>query len=160
MTGSFKVKWWATNSLSELFALDLYITDTIEFFPRHSYKNKDFLHEYLVEKGHSPAYIAANIGCSRQSVTSYALLYGIPIPKDDDSSGRQNISYGKRRVNGVVVEHLGEQRIVRRVLDLRKSGFTLLKIATYLNKQGVPTKKNGSKWFPMSVLKVVKKYEK
>ena len=118
------------------------------------------LHEYLVGKGHSAAYLAARIGCSRQSVSKYAELFGIPVPSNKPEDHRGNVSYGRRKVNGVVIDHLGEQRVVHRILELREQGFPYSKIADYLNKMGVPTKKTGNKWFAMSVRRVVEKFKK
>lgn len=73
---------------------------------------------------------------------------------------RANPPYGKRKVNGVLVDHLGELKLIKRILELREDGLSYEKIADYLNKANIPTKKEGSRWFASTIHKIVKDNKK
>lgn len=62
--------------------------------------------------------------------------------------------YGFDRIGKMFVENEREQLILMRILDLRKLGTSLKKIADTLNARGILAKRGG-KWFPSTVKSVL-----
>jgi len=151
-------KWWEQGTSSELFSLDLYVSDFIDFRQEVLYKNKLFLQENLLKKGKSILYLAKEIGCSRHTLNNHVKQLSIEIPPP--KSSRRNPHYGQKRVKGQLVEHLGERRVIEMVLRLNREGLSLPQICRYLESLGIPTKKNKLNWAPSQVWRILKNYKK
>ena len=74
------------------------------------------------------------------------IRFGIPLRERQEKGHPSNLDYGKRVVNGHRIEHLAEQRVIQTIIDLRNEGLSYAKIADFLTKIGVPTKKKGQGW--------------
>ncbi|MDJ0695880.1 recombinase family protein [Mastigocoleus sp. MO_188.B34] len=62
--------------------------------------------------------------------------------------------FGKKSVNGELVENSQEQQIIELIRRHHKSGKSLPQIANWLNLQGYTTKR-GKQWQPVSVKRVL-----
>jgi DNA invertase Pin-like site-specific DNA recombinase len=60
------------------------------------------------------------------------------------------IPYGYDRVGSLLIENDEEQKVKKRMKDLKKGGMSLNAIASLLNSEGVRTKKSG-KWYASTV---------
>jgi|GEM_PF-2944981 len=154
----------ASSKLSELFTHELYGIDIVEFLRRPLYRDRGFLHACFVEKSESPRYIAKKIGCSistiNNTLNSMDLLRYEITESNHTLLSRGNPPYGKKKIKGVLVDHLGERKVLKRILELRNDGVSYNNIAKYLNKLKVPTKKKQGEWCAATIQKIVKIYRK
>lgn len=78
--------------------------------------------------------------------------YGI-----DQEKGNLGIApYGWDWIDKKFTENLQEQTVLREIFELYKSGWRYKRISSYLNKRGIPSKQ-GSKWWPNSIRKIIKR---
>lgn len=96
--------------------------------------------------------IAAEFLSSKEAVRVGLLSAGIPLRKQSKPHGRQSqVKYGQRRIQGKIVDHKKEQKIITSVQQMWEQGLSLRQIAKNLSAMGVPTKCNGQKWHPEMV---------
>ncbi len=65
-------------------------------------------------------------------------------------------SFGWKKVSGQLIEHKGEQNIIKLILELRERGLSNPKIALELNNKNYKTKLKKS-WTKSTIQEVVKK---
>jgi len=119
-----------------------------------AYKDKALLHEKYVMEGHSPAEIAAQIFCSRQSVSKHLKLFGIPLRDEDRGlTGAHVFGYKLKRYRAIL--HKREQLAIQKMQEFRRQGLSFEKIAQVLNAAGIPTKRRTTKWHAMSVRQIL-----
>ncbi|MFZ8934382.1 MAG: recombinase family protein [Bacteriovoracaceae bacterium] len=53
------------------------------------------------------------------------------------------LRYGQRKIKWRIVPHLEEQKVIKKILNLKDEGYSQRYIATYLNLKKVKTKRNG-----------------
>ena len=87
------------------------------------------------------------------------LLDKAPIKEKKERSPRCIVSNGKKKIKGVLVDHLAERKVIKRMLEPRMDGLSYQKIANYLNLTKVPTKKNEGEWHAMVVSRIIKMCE-
>lgn len=137
-------------------AKNLSIISTIQATPL--YRNEEFLRQMFLEKQLSTRQIAREI-CSARSTVKEALC-GFGIPLRPEEAARQlnkgQLAFGERMINGKAVRHAAEQRVLARMVELRRSGASYGKITDWLNTKGVPTKNRASKWDRPTVYKVLR----
>ena len=68
------------------------------------------------------------------------------------------IRFGEKLVRGQRVPHLGEQKIIKEILDLRASKKSLRAIASFLNEKSIPSKL-GKKWNKTTVGEIIKRHQ-
>lgn len=91
--------------------------------------------------------ISREIGCCRSSISKYMAEYDIPVRDVEDTNyKKKQMAYGEKVVNGLVVPHLGEQKVIDKMKELRAAGNSYGKIATWLNVQSVQTKNGRCHW--------------
>lgn len=121
-----------------------------------AFKDKALLHQKYVVEGHSPAEIAAQIFCSRQSVSKHLKLFGIPLRDEDRGlTGAHVFGYKLKRYRAIL--HKREQLAIEKMQELRQQGHSYEKIALVLNTAGIHTKRRTTRWYAMSVRKVLRR---
>ena len=65
--------------------------------------------------------------------------------------------YGKKVIKGIEVDHLGEQRVIKAIKEMREQGYTLKQICTLLDKLKIPTKRRGKGWYPDMIRTILKR---
>lgn len=121
-----------------------------------AFKDKALLHQKYVVEGYSPAEIAAQIFCSRQSVSKHLKLFGIPLRNEDRGlTGAHVFGYKLKRYRAIL--HKREQLAIEKMQELRQQGHSYEKIALVLNTAGIQTKRRTTRWHAMSVRKVLRR---
>lgn len=99
------------------------------------------------------------------SVVEIAKLTGWPCSTIKNAIQKYNLSrdrrpkherFGWKKVNGHLLEHKGEQKIIKLILELREQGLSYPKIAIELNNKKYKTKLKKS-WTKSTVQEVIKK---
>jgi len=67
-----------------------------------------------------------------------------------------NDMYGFDKVEGALIENTSEQKMLRKILKMNKSGFSFTEIAKFLNEKGFSTKRGGKKFYYSTVEYIVK----
>jgi len=67
-----------------------------------------------------------------------------------------NDMYGFDKVEGELIENNSEQKMLRKILKMNKSGFSYTEIAKFLNEKGFNTKRGGKKFYYSTVEYIVK----
>lgn len=65
------------------------------------------------------------------------------------------VPYGFRRSEGLLVPHLGEQKIIQSVRKMSTEGLSYRKICQFLTSVGVPTKNKGKSWQPEMIRRLL-----
>ncbi len=123
------------------------------------YRNEEFLRDLYLEKQLSTGQIAREIRSARSTVKEALLGFGILMRRGDDAHrlNKGQLAYGERLVQGHVVPHLAEQKILSKIVGLRQSGATYATIAAWLNSQGHPTKNRARAWDRPTIYKMIHK---
>lgn len=122
------------------------------------YQNEDFLREMYLEKRLSTRQISRAIRSARSTVKEALGRFGIPMRPEDEAHrlNKGQLGYGERMVNGEIVRHVAEQKVLTQMLELRQGGASYGKIANWLNTKAVPTKNRASKWDRPTVYKIIR----
>ena len=115
---------------------------------------KSFLHENYIEKGLSVRQIAAQKISSKTAVLDALKRHNIPVRAPGNyTKNRKTIieRFGFRKVDGKLVPHPDESKVIERIIKLRQQGVGSSKIAKIFNEEGVPTK-TGKKWHDKTIL--------
>ncbi len=123
------------------------------------YQNEDFLRHLYLEKRLSTRQISREIGSARSTVKEALGRFGIPLRSDDEAHrlNKGQLAYGERMVNGRVIPHLGEQRVLSQIVELRRKGESYGRIVGWLNSQNLPTKNQAEKWDRPTVYKILQR---
>ncbi|RLA68179.1 MAG: hypothetical protein DRQ88_00830 [Epsilonproteobacteria bacterium] len=68
------------------------------------------------------------------------------------------LKYGERKVQGLIVPHLEEQKVIQKMIGLKNQGFSLRKISKYLMEKNIKSKRGGQ--WDKSVIGEILKREK
>lgn len=135
-----------------------YLAEMIDFFHTEPWRSKTFLEEKYVKNGRSISQIAAEILSSRSAVREALIEFGIPLRKQGNPGLRPSqVPYGFRRSVGLLVPHLGEQRIVQSVRKMSSDGLSYRQICDFLTSVSVPTKNQGKGWQPEMIRRLLKR---
>ncbi len=134
------------GSKTQLLYSSPYLVDSITLPEKKPWQDKSVLHQKYVVEGRSMAHIGKEFLYSKNGIRAALIRFGIPIRKAAVKGRNSNINYGQRLVSGRRIEHQAEQRVIQTVVDMRKEGLSYDKIAAFLSKIQVPTKKKGQKW--------------
>ena len=130
----------------ELLYSATHLIDSIKLPERKPWQNKNVLHQKYIVEGASLAQIASEFLCSKNGVRAALIRFEIPLRERQGKGRSSNVDYGKRLVQGRRIEHMAEQRVIRTIVDMRNDGLSFQRIADFLSKIGVPTKKKGKSW--------------
>ncbi|MEZ4750363.1 MAG: recombinase family protein [Bdellovibrionota bacterium] len=107
-------------------------------------------------EGLSLAQIAAEIFSSKEAVRAALKRFNIPSREPHKPHSRPSQPrYGKQIRSGKVSPHLAELQMIQTIMELRRQGLTLRKIAEVLTSMGVPTKKRGKSWHPQMIKRIL-----
>lgn len=132
----------------QLFRSIAQVPDLIPFSKNRPWENASLLHEKYVVLGLSLKQIAREFFCSKNTIRSALIRTGIPVRERQEKGRSSNPRYGTKPTKGHPVDHLGEQRVIKTVIDMRNDGISFPKIAKFLTGAGVPTKTRRKKWHP------------
>lgn len=133
-----------------------HLFETIDFIHTPPWRSKTFLEEKYVKNGRSIAQIAAEILSSKAAVREALIEFGIPLRQQGKPGLRPaQVPYGFKRSNGLLVPHLGEQRVIESVKKMSNDGLSYRKICDFLTSVGVPTKNQGKGWQPEMIRRVL-----
>ncbi len=114
--------------------------------------NEELLRKLYLEMDFSSYQIAEISGWSKTSIADALRNLGIikeerkgPLPR-----------YGMKIENGKLIPHIGEQKIIKKMLTLRNKGLSYEAIATELNKKKIPSK-NGGQWHKSTIIEILKR---
>jgi hypothetical protein len=145
------------RNISSLKKENPYLFDFIQFQHTQLWKSETFLTQKYVIEQRSIAQISREILSSRASVRRALNEFGIPLRKQGKPGLRPaQVPYGFRREDGLLVLHLGEQRVIQSVRKMFSDGLSYRKICEFLTALGVPTKNRGKKWQPEMVSRLLK----
>jgi hypothetical protein len=135
--------------------------DIIDFVHTPLWKDKDFLtQKYLVER-RSIAQIAAQIVSSRATVRKALIEFGIKTRQRGKPGLRPaQVPYGYRMVDGLMIPHQGEQKVLSVVQKMNAKGLSLRQICEFLTSIGVPTKRRGQRWHPEMVRRLLQRSDR
>ncbi len=134
-----------------------YLIDIICFQHTFPWKSKTFLEEKYVKEGRSIAQIAEETLSSRAAVRDALIGFKIPLRKQGNPGLRPSQApYGLRRSAGLLVPHIGEQRIIQSVRKMSNDGLSYRQICDFLTSVGVPTKNQGKRWQPEMIRRLLK----
>jgi hypothetical protein len=133
-----------------------HLFEIIDFIHTVPWKSKTFLTEKYVKKGKSIAQIAKETLSSKSAIRDALIEFGIPLKQQGKPGLRPaQVPYGFRREDGLLVPHLGEQRIIQSVRKMSNDGLSYRKICDFLTSVGVPTKNQGKGWQPEMIRRVL-----
>jgi len=139
------LQWVSTENPEHLYSAP-YLVDSISLPAKKAWQDKNVLHQKYVVEGLSLAQIGKEFLYSKNGIRNALIRFNIPLRERHAKGRPSNIDYGKRIVNGCRIEHLAEQRVIQTIVDMRGEGLSYAKIAAFLTKIGVPTKKKGKGW--------------
>jgi len=130
--------------------------ETIIFDHSPLWRDKQFLTQKYVVEGRSISQIAAENFSSRAAVWAALVEFGIKRRGQGKPGLRPSqLPYGYRRSDGLMVPHLGEQRIIALVQKLVADGMSLRRVCEFLSSVGVPTKRQGQRWQPEMIRRMI-----
>lgn len=134
----------------------IYLVETIDFIHTEPWRSRTFLEEKYVKNGRSIAQIASQTLSSRSAVRDALIEFGIPLKQQGKPGLRPaQVPYGYRKSDGLLVPHLGEQRIIQSVKKMSNDGLSYRKICDFLTSVGVPTKNQGKGWQPEMIRRIL-----
>jgi hypothetical protein len=138
----------------------IYLTDMIDFQYVFPLTDRSFLHQKYVLEGLSRRQIAELTASSKATVTRYLHLHNIVTARPGRRSWQHpgQLPYGTRLHNGRVVPNKAEERILRRMCELRERGLTYRQIVARLEAARIPTKTGRTRWAATTVMNLVMRY--
>ena len=146
----------AGRTLSSPQSQKAHLFEMIEFIYKPLWRSRTFLTEKYIENGVSIAQIAAETLSSRATVRAALIEFGIPLRKQGKPGLRPaQVPYGYRRSEGLLVPHLGEQRVIQSIQKMSKDGLSYRRICDFLTSVGVSTKNKGRGWHPEMIRRIL-----
>ena len=100
--------------------------------------------------------IASEIMSSTSTVRKWLLHFRIELRSKSQHHGNPaQVKFGQKRKLGKLEDHQREQRVIKMVKHLRDQGLSLRAIAKTLNELKVPTKNQGKKWHPETIIRIL-----
>lgn len=99
--------------------------EMIDFIHTEHWRSKTVLEEKYVKNRRSIAQIAEEILSSRAAFRNALIEFGISLQRQGKPGLRPaQVPYGYRRADGLLVPHLGEQRIIQLVRKMSSDGLS------------------------------------
>ncbi len=144
------------RKVSSKAALEAQVIDTIDFNFEQLWKDKHFLHQKYVLEGRSIAQIAVEILSSREAVRMGLIEFGIKRKqRGERGQNPSQAPYGFRKVEGNLIVHLGEHRVIDSIKKMSTSGLSYRTICEFLTSIKVPTKNRGKSWQPEMIRRIL-----
>lgn len=144
------------RNVSSLASETLQPFETVIFDHSPLWRDKQFLTQKYVVEGRSITQIAAENFSSRAAVWAALVEFGIKRKGQGKPGLRPSqLPYGYRRSDGLMVPHLGEQRIISLVKKLTLEGMSYRRVCEFLSSAGVPTKRHGQRWQPEMIRRMI-----
>lgn len=115
------------------------------------------LKEKYVEKQLSMRDIAKEFSCSKTQVRNLLLQNNIEIRKPNNYHKVHERVYGKKRINGKVVDHKKEQRVLDTIKKMYEEGVHPRAMARLLDAMKIPTKNQGKGWHHHTIITMLKR---
>ena len=122
----------------------------------------------LYENGCSLREIERQTGFAKSSIRDVFNRAGLPMRKQKkgkcsklkmpDAMTSGTISFGFAYLEGRLVKHPTEYKLVLKIYKLWTSGMSCQAIADYLNNQNIPTRR-GKRWGKSVILRIIKRHE-
>lgn len=152
MAGRIQVR----RTVSSLNQAKSHLIEMIDYSHTPPWNSKTFLEEKYLKEGRSIAQIAAQTLSSRAAIRDALIEFGIPLRKQGKPGKRPaQVPYGYRRADGLLVPHLGEQRVIQSVRKMSNDGLSYRQICDFLTSVGVPTKNQGKGWQPEMIRRLL-----
>ncbi|PWU16594.1 MAG: hypothetical protein C5B49_10420 [Bdellovibrio sp.] len=133
-----------------------HLREKIDYIHTPPWRSKTFLEEKYLKEGRSIAQIAAQTLSSRAAVRDALIEFSIPLRKQGKPGKRPaQVPYGYRRADGLLVPHLGEQRVIQSARKMSNDGLSYRQICDFLTSVGVPTKNQGKGWQPEMIRRIL-----
>lgn len=125
------------------------------------YHSEEFLRQKYLVEGLSTRQIAREICSARSTVKDAIKGFGIPLRPGEEARklNKGQLAFGEKMVRGRIMPHGGERRVLRQMVDLRRRGDSLGKIAAWLNAKGVPPKGSARHWSRPTVFKILQRID-
>ncbi len=137
----------------------MHLLDKIDYIHIPVWSSRTFLEEKYLKEGRSIAQIAVQTLSSRAAVRDALTKFSIPLRKQGKpGKSPAQVPYGYRRLDGLLVPHLGEQRVIQSVRQMSNEGLSYRQICDFLTSVGVPTKNQGRGWHPEMIRRVLTHY--
>ncbi len=135
-----KIDFWGSEHSNDLFE---YAVLSIFYFHylAQPIQNEELLRKLYIEMDLSSYQISEISGWSRTSISD--AMRTLEIEK-----------VGRKGTNHVV--HTGEQKVIKKMLNLRKKRFSYISIAEKLNEENIPSKL-GKKWNKSTAADIIKR---
>ena len=112
-------------------------------------------HKYIQNRLSMRA-IANEFACSKTHVRDLLLRYKIPI-REPHKAGSNARKYGKRKVNGQIVDYKKELKTIETIKKMYNEGLRPKAISRLLDTMKTPTKKQGRGWHHHTVITILKR---
>jgi len=100
--------------------------------------------------------IAKDLSSSKTTIRNYLIKFNIPIKeagRNRDPSIKRK--YGEKLLNGKLIEHKQERRVIDSMLEMKEEGLSYSAIARVLNQMKVKTKTQGKSWSWATVRRII-----
>ena len=143
---------WAENVLNPRFSMKSTISITSLPISESVLKQK-YLKNYL-----SIREIAKEFSCSKTKIRSLLSKYKIPLRQPSKGHYKcDSRTYGKKRVNGQIVDYKKELKTIETIKELYLKGINPNTIAKVLSTMKIPTKKQKKDWHHHTIIKLLKR---
>lgn len=133
-----------------------HLVDIFEFVHTPLWKDKNFLAKSYAVEGRSIAQIARETLSSKSAVRDALIEFGLKLkPQGKPGLRPAQVPYGFRMLNGLMVPHLGEQRVIASIKKMVDGGLSYRKVCEFLTSVGVPTKNKGRGWQPEMIRRLL-----
>ena len=144
------------RKLSSFSSPSRHVIDMIDFIYELEWKDKTFLTQKYLAEGRSIAQIAAETLSSKSAIREALIEFDIKRkPQGKPGLRPSQPPYGYRLSHGLMVPHLGEQRVIASVKKMIDGGVSFRKTCEFLTSVDVPTKKKGKSWQPEMIRRLL-----
>ena len=123
-----------------------------------SHRSEPFLRQKYLVEGLSPAEIGDLCFSSKRTILNWLDEFKIPLRREDVPV-RRGLRFGEKRVRGRILDHEGQIKTIRLMMDLRARGYSYPQIVDVLNSMRIKAK-HGGKWHLKTVYEVIGVHKK
>ena len=119
---------------------------------------EDVLKQKYLKNHLSTREIAKEFSCSKSKIRSLLSKYKIPLREPSKGHHKYNSrTYGKKKINGKIVDHKRELKIIEIIKKLYIKGIDPNSIAKVLSTMKIPTKQHKENWHHRTVINLLKR---
>ena len=143
---------WAKKVLNPEFSMKSTISSTHPSISESVFKQK-YLKNHL-----SIREIAKESSYSKTKIRDLLLKYNIPLRKPSKGHYKYDSrTYGKKRVNGQIIDHKKELKTIETIKKLYAKGINPNTIAKVLSTMKIPTKHHKKEWHHHTIINLLKR---